>query len=45
MLVAGNREVTENQLAVRMRSGKDLGSMDVKAVEQMFAELNVHRGH
>ncbi len=40
MLVAGNREVNTNQLAVRTRSGKDLGSMDLKAVGDMFAGLN-----
>ncbi len=45
MLVAGNREVNANQLAVRTRSGKDLGSMDIKAVEDLFAERNMRRGH
>ena len=45
MLVAGDREVTANQLAVRTRNGEDLGSMDVDAIAQMFAEKNAHRGH
>ncbi len=45
MLVAGDREVTANQLAVRTRNGEDLGSMDVDAITQMFAEKNAHRGH
>ena len=45
MLVAGNREVNATQLAVRTRSGKDLGSMDIKAVEDLFAERNMRRGH
>ena len=42
MLVAGNREVNTDQLAVRTRSGKDLGSMDLKAVGDMFAGLNTY---
>lgn len=42
MLVAGDREVTANQLAVRTRNGEDLGSMDVDAIAQMFAEKNAH---
>ncbi|MCZ6566185.1 MAG: threonine--tRNA ligase [Gammaproteobacteria bacterium] len=45
MLVAGDREITANQLAVRTRNGEDLGSMDVDAIAQMFAEKNAHRGH
>ncbi len=45
MLVAGDREVTANQLAVRTRNGKDLGSMDVSAVTQMFIDESVCRGH
>ncbi len=45
MLVAGDREVTANQLAVRTRNGKDLGSMDVGAIAQMFVEESARRGH
>ncbi len=45
MLVAGDREVTANQLAVRTRSGKDLGSMDMSTITQMFIEESAHRGH
>ena len=45
MLVAGDREVTANQLAVRTRNGKDLGSMDVSAITQMFVEKSARRGH
>lgn len=45
MLVAGDREVTANQLAVRTRSGKDLGSMDIDVIAQMFAEKSARRGH
>jgi threonyl-tRNA synthetase len=45
MLVAGDREVIANQLAVRTRDGKDLGSMDISAVNQMFAKKIARRGH
>ena len=45
MLVAGDREVEANQLAVRTRSGEDLGSMDVDAIVQKFTEESANRGH
>lgn len=45
MLVAGDREVSANQLAVRTRSGEDLGSMDVDAIVQMFTNESARRGH
>ena len=45
MLVAGDREVSANQLAVRTRSGEDLGSMDVDAIVQMFTDESARRGH
>ncbi len=45
MLVAGDREVTANQLAVRTRSGEDLGSMDLDAIVQMFTDEGARRGH
>ncbi len=44
MLVAGDREVTANQLAVRTRSGEDLGSMDVDAIVTMFTKERERRG-
>jgi len=44
MLVAGDREVTANQLAVRTRSGEDLGSMDVEAIVAMFTKECERRG-
>ena len=44
MLVAGDREVEANQLAVRTRSGEDLGSMDVDAIVQKFTDENANRG-
>ncbi len=45
MLIAGDREVSANQLAVRMRNGEDLGSMDVNDIVQKFAEENARRSH
>ena len=45
MLVAGDREVTANQLAVRTRSGEDLGSMDLDAIVKMFTDEGARRGH
>ena len=45
MLVAGDREVEANQLAVRTRSGEDLGSMDVDAIVQKFTKESANRGH
>ncbi len=44
MLVAGDREVEANQLAVRTRSGEDLGSMDVNTIVQKFTDENANRG-
>ncbi|MEM7401258.1 MAG: threonine--tRNA ligase [Pseudomonadota bacterium] len=45
MLVAGDREIEANQLAVRTRSGEDLGSMDVDVIVQKFTQENANRGH
>jgi len=45
MLVVGDREVEANQLAVRTRSGEDLGSMDVQAIVQKFSEESANLGH
>ena len=44
MLVAGDREVAANQLAVRTRGGEDLGPMALEAIAQRFMEHGVH-GH
>ncbi|MCY3803712.1 MAG: threonine--tRNA ligase [Gammaproteobacteria bacterium] len=44
MLVAGDREVAANQLAVRTRGGEDLGPMALEAIAQRFMEHGV-RGH
>ena len=44
MLVAGDREVTANQLAVRTHSGEDLGPMDVDAIVTKFTEERERRG-
>jgi len=41
LLVVGDKEVAANQLAVRTRSGKDLGTMSVDAfLERLQVELN-----
>ncbi len=41
MLVAGDREVAANQLAVRTRGGEDLGPMALEAIVQRFMEHGV----
>ena len=41
MLVAGDREVAANQLAVRTRGGEDLGPMALEAIAQRFTEHGV----
>ena len=41
MLVAGDREVAANQLAVRTRAGEDLGPMALEAIAQRFKEHGV----
>lgn len=45
MLVAGDREIEANQLAVRTRSGEDLGSMDIDDIVKKFTQECVNRGH
>jgi threonyl-tRNA synthetase len=45
MLVAGDREVESNQLAVRTRNGEDLGLMDVNDIVKKFTEECANRGH
>lgn len=45
MLIAGDREVSMNQLAVRMRNGEDLGSVDVNDVVQRFSEESMRSSH
>jgi len=35
MLVVGDKEQENNQVAVRLRNGEDLGAQDVAAFEQM----------
>ena len=45
MLIAGDREVSENQLAVRRHNGEDLGSMSVDDLLQRFAKENMHRDY
>ena len=45
MLVVGDREVEANQLAVRTRSGENLGSMNIEDILKMFTEECANRGH
>jgi threonyl-tRNA synthetase len=44
LLVAGDREAGSNTLAVRTRSGKDLGSISLETLAQKLAEEVVSRG-
>ncbi|HYM35241.1 MAG TPA: threonine--tRNA ligase [Steroidobacteraceae bacterium] len=44
LLVAGDREAGSNSLAVRTRSGKDLGAMPVGAIAEQLAQEVVSRG-
>jgi threonyl-tRNA synthetase len=44
LLVAGNREAGSNSLAVRTRSGKDLGAMGIEALAAKLAEEVASRG-
>jgi threonyl-tRNA synthetase len=44
LLVAGDREAGSNSLAVRTRSGKDLGAMSVDTVAQGLAQEVASRG-
>ncbi len=44
LLVAGDREAGSNSLAVRTRSGKDLGAMPVDALASKLAEEVASRG-
>ncbi|MGE0113649.1 MAG: threonine--tRNA ligase [Steroidobacteraceae bacterium] len=44
LLVAGEREAGSNTLAVRTRSGKDLGSISIEVLAQKLAAENASRG-
>ncbi len=44
LLVAGDREAGSNSLAVRTRSGKDLGAMSLEAIASKLAEEVASRG-
>jgi threonyl-tRNA synthetase len=44
LLVAGGREAGDNTLAVRARSGKDLGSMGLETLASKLAEEVASRG-
>jgi threonyl-tRNA synthetase len=44
LLVAGDREAGSNSLAVRTRSGKDLGAMSIEAFAAGLADEIASRG-
>jgi threonyl-tRNA synthetase len=44
LLVAGDREAGSHSLAVRTRSGKDLGAIPVDTIAQRLAEEVATRG-
>jgi threonyl-tRNA synthetase len=44
LLVAGDREAGSNSLAVRTRSGKDLGAMSVDVIAEKLAAEIASRG-
>jgi threonyl-tRNA synthetase len=44
LLVAGDREAGSNTLAVRTRSGKDLGAMSVDSLIQKLSQEIASRG-
>jgi threonyl-tRNA synthetase len=44
LLVAGDREAGSNTLAVRTRSGKDLGSISLEILAEKLAIENASRG-
>ncbi len=44
MLIAGDREVSANQLTVRRHNGEDLGTMSLDDLVQRFTGENVRRG-
>jgi threonyl-tRNA synthetase len=44
LLVAGDREAGSNTLAVRTRSGKDLGAMSLEAIAEKLAQEVASRG-
>jgi threonyl-tRNA synthetase len=45
MLVIGDRELETNTVAVRTRSGEDLGSMPVEALITRLSDEIASRGH
>ncbi|HET8711004.1 MAG TPA: threonine--tRNA ligase, partial [Spongiibacteraceae bacterium] len=45
LLVVGDREVETNTMAVRTRSGEDLGSMSLEAYVELLAKDVSRRGH
>jgi threonyl-tRNA synthetase len=44
LLVAGDREAGSQSLAVRTRSGKDLGAMSIETIAAKLAEEVASRG-
>jgi threonyl-tRNA synthetase len=45
MLVIGDRELETNTVAVRTRSGEDLGAMSIEDVVSRFSSEIASRGH
>ncbi|RKX47746.1 MAG: threonine--tRNA ligase, partial [Thermotogae bacterium] len=44
MLIVGDREIRENKVSVRLRSGKDLGMVDIPSfVETILSEIKERR--
>ncbi len=43
LIVTGNREIEQNQIAVRTREGEDLGAMTVEAFVELLAAQDVTR--
>ncbi|HBO11961.1 MAG TPA: hypothetical protein DD491_04165, partial [Halieaceae bacterium] len=44
LLVIGDKEVESQTVAVRARTGEDLGSMDLEAFSQLLADDVARRG-
>jgi threonyl-tRNA synthetase len=45
MLVVGDKELETNTMAVRTRSGEDLGAMSIDEVASRFSSEIARRGH
>ena len=43
MLIAGDREIESNQVAIRRRGGEDLGTMNLDDVEKLLSNEKINR--